>query len=550
MKQSHDNGRDVSQTASSTSSPPKDRLSLLVLLSFASFFLYSLIVWYLTSRVDRQSLPDIDHLKSYQSYVTQPVFVHIIRCHETSAHRALSTAPLVRRLSERALPIIREWNVTVRYSDETALCNVTDEAMNVAAVSSWHYESAVDALPPLHFFIISGGVVVGRGSRWVMGTADAGWFRCHVECDTDDAFHKLELLLVDLAAMLHVDKDAADEIVVKPNAQVHFSFTLLTAQYESAQYINASTSQSHVDSWDITTIEDIITTLIARLSAVVPISWDLQVVGFAELASKAVRVSFADSEAYVISESDLSNFVGNTLWNVKSPLITNMTVMEFVFYKPPTSRRPLLIGYPIDGDAIGFIVPSWGAVVIDNQDNDDATVVMQHWIMQIRRMFKLSDQLHTLTDDNTHHNRGNTNSDDAYILIATEENILSDWEMSLLNARYVIANVRHSIETLSALYGLVDEVTQMPVTKDIASVATSAIDDVQTAITHCRYGQWTLAAQPARSARTAVDFAFYHPDMLPALYFSDEHTYAVYAPFFLPILLPVAYAAIRRIRSR
>lgn len=32
---------------------------------------------------------------------------------------------------------------------------------------------------------------------------------------------------------------------------------------------------------------------------------------------------------------------------------------------------------------------------------------------------------------------------------------------------------------------------------------------------------------------------FFDPNMLPQLYFPDEHKYAIYVPMFLPILVPI-----------
>jgi GPI-anchor transamidase subunit S len=43
--------------------------------------------------------------------------------------------------------------------------------------------------------------------------------------------------------------------------------------------------------------------------------------------------------------------------------------------------------------------------------------------------------------------------------------------------------------------------------------------------------------------------AFFSPGMLALLYFPAEHTYAVYAPLFAPISLPLLVALVREIKD-
>ena len=43
---------------------------------------------------------------------------------------------------------------------------------------------------------------------------------------------------------------------------------------------------------------------------------------------------------------------------------------------------------------------------------------------------------------------------------------------------------------------------------------------------------------------------FFDPNMLPQLYFPDEHKYAIYVPMFLPILVPILTGIYGEFRER
>jgi phosphatidylinositol glycan class S len=43
--------------------------------------------------------------------------------------------------------------------------------------------------------------------------------------------------------------------------------------------------------------------------------------------------------------------------------------------------------------------------------------------------------------------------------------------------------------------------------------------------------------------------AFFDPSMTSLLYFPEEHIYAVYAPLFFPIAVPVVISVIKEIKS-
>jgi phosphatidylinositol glycan class S len=55
-------------------------------------------------------------------------------------------------------------------------------------------------------------------------------------------------------------------------------------------------------------------------------------------------------------------------------------------------------------------------------------------------------------------------------------------------------------------------------------------------------GNSTRAVIEVRAADTASNRALSDPSLLGLLYFPDEHLYAVYSPFFAPVLIPILAA--------
>lgn len=83
---------------------------------------------------------------------------------------------------------------------------------------------------------------------------------------------------------------------------------------------------------------------------------------FADLSPE---ILFDESEGvYYVMTSALTHFVGNTRWNVVSPLASSS--IELVTFIPPAHARPLYVKQ-VDGKySNSFMIPRWGGVVIFN----------------------------------------------------------------------------------------------------------------------------------------------------------------------------------------
>jgi len=52
----------------------------------------------------------------------------------------------------------------------------------------------------------------------------------------------------------------------------------------------------------------------------------------------------------------------------------------------------------------------------------------------------------------------------------------------------------------------------------------------------------------SRNARALAEDAFFHPSLVSISYSSNEHYFAIYMPFFVPVLLHVLLAAIKELK--
>lgn len=124
---------------------------------------------------------------------------------------------------------------------------------------------------------------------------------------------------------------------------------------------------------------------------------------------------------------------------------------------------------------------------------------------------------------------------------------VSAWELDLLSSRLIQLNLAESLSVLRRLYELIASVPHMPVSEEIAQIVADSIRARDTCIAHLAARRWSDAGRASHAAAQLAHRAFFHPDMLPALYFPDEHLYAVYLPLFLPITLPMIAALMKAI---
>ena len=127
---------------------------------------------------------------------------------------------------------------------------------------------------------------------------------------------------------------------------------------------------------------------------------------------------------------------------------------------------------------------------------------------------------------------------------------VSKWELDLFASRVVRLNLAESRSVLASLYALLEAVPHMPVSREIQGLVERTLASRLECQRLLALGDWQAAGRASQDAVRTAQQAFFHPDMLPALYFPDEHLYAVYLPLFLPITVPLLVALLKMIANK
>ncbi|CAN1131120.1 GPI transamidase component PIG-S [Linum perenne] len=94
----------------------------------------------------------------------------------------------------------------------------------------------------------------------------------------------------------------------------------------------------------------------------------------------------------------------------------------------------------------------------------------------------------------------------------------------------------------------VQSLPRMIIKDEIGKQVAFSLEAAKLARSNASAGLYDASAVSAREARSLAEDAFFHPSIMSVSYFSFEHCFAVYSPFFLPVLLHVLLAAVREWR--
>ena len=127
---------------------------------------------------------------------------------------------------------------------------------------------------------------------------------------------------------------------------------------------------------------------------------------------------------------------------------------------------------------------------------------------------------------------------------------ISDWEYARLIRSRALENMRSAVSTLQSLSNLVNSLPNMVVLDHIATLVASTLSHLEHAKHSFEQQDFEAATRSARHAIVAAESAFFDPTMVSRLYFPDEHKFAVYMPFFVPVTVPLVSALVALIRNR
>ncbi|KAJ9169773.1 hypothetical protein P3X46_017927 [Hevea brasiliensis] len=331
---------------------------------------------------------------------------------------------------------------------------------------------------------------------------------------------------------------------VGADGRVVLSFNLLNANPRDWIY-----------DWDFQTIDEtLLAPVIEALGPIANISVESQVLYHTPKSS----FSSWDEKlgSYIFSVNDLPFFVNSNEWHLDTSIAAGgrSKILQFVVFVPSAKECPLLLQLPNGQISAtnGFISPMWGGIMVWNPSTclkvsedklprrhmistQDLNKVFEVFMGQFRQLFGLK-------------------SESIYVGAYGEYNLLTsergftEWELDVLSRQHTCFNVHSSATTLGSLSRLVQSLPRMIIMDEIGKQVKFSLESAKLAQINSTIGFYDASAVSSRQARSLAEDAFFHPSIMSVSYYSFEHCFAVYSPFFLPVAMHVLLAALREWR--
>ncbi|KAM1122277.1 hypothetical protein TB2_003727 [Malus domestica] len=331
---------------------------------------------------------------------------------------------------------------------------------------------------------------------------------------------------------------------VGADGMVVLSFNLLNADPRDWVY-----------DWDFQTVDKtLLAPIIEAMKPVANISVESQVLYHTPKSS----LSYWDDkwESYIFSTKDLPFFVNSNEWHLDTSIAAGgrSKMLHFVVYIPSEKECPLLLQLP-DGEISktnSFISPMWGGVIVlnpqscqkDSESNHPAKHTISH--QDLQKVFEVFmgqfRQLFGFKSDDVYIGASGTSS-----LLASERGFTL-WELDVLSRMHTSFNLHSCATTLGSLSRLVQSLPRMIIKDEIGKQVKYSLEAAKLAQTNASRGVYDASAVSSRQARSLAEDAFFHPSIMSVSYYSFEHCFAVYSPFFLPVSIHVLLAALREWR--
>ncbi|GAB4830238.1 hypothetical protein Ancab_019879 [Ancistrocladus abbreviatus] len=331
---------------------------------------------------------------------------------------------------------------------------------------------------------------------------------------------------------------------VGADGRIVLSFSLLNADPRDWIY-----------DWDFQRVDEtLLAPIIKALEPIANISVESQILYH---TPKSFSSGWDDERSsYVFSTKDLPFFVNSNEWHLDTSIAAGgrSKVLHTVIYIPSAKECPLLLQLPTGeiSKTNGFISPMWGGVIVWNPTSCSRTSGSKH---PVRHTISFQDlqkiievfmgqlrQLFGLKSENVYDGvLGRVN------LLASERGF-TEWELDVLSRQHTCFNLLSCVTTLSSLSKLVQSLPRMIIMDEIGKQVEFSLQAANLAQSNASLGIYETSAVSSREARSLAEDAFFHPSIMSVSYYSFEHCFAVYSPFFLPVSLHVLLAALREWR--
>lgn len=306
--------------------------------------------------------------------------------------------------------------------------------------------------------------------------------------------------------------------------------------------------------WNFQEMEEILLAPIIRtLAPLANISIESQVLYHTPKSSFAYWDN--EKESYIFSTKDLPFFVNSNEWHLDTSIAAGgrSKILQFVVYVPSANECPLLLQLPNGEISMtnGFISPMWGSVIVWNPPHctrdsgsfhprnkippEDLEKVFEVFLGQLRQLFGL--------------NSGSLYRDasSTFTLLSTGKGF-TEWELDFLSRQHTCYNLIQCGTTLGSLSRLVQSLPRMIIKDEIGKQVKFSLEAAKLARGNASHGISDASAVSSREARILAEDAFFHPSMMSVSYYSFEHCFAVYSPFFLPVSMHIILAVLREFR--
>ncbi|XP_057781038.1 uncharacterized protein LOC130999517 isoform X1 [Salvia miltiorrhiza] len=328
---------------------------------------------------------------------------------------------------------------------------------------------------------------------------------------------------------------------VGADGKIVLSFNLLNADPHDWTY-----------DWEFQEIDDnLLAPILESLKPLADISVESQVLYHTPKSS----FSYWDEKlgSYIFTTKDLPFFVNSNEWHLDTSVAAGgrSKILHLVVYVPSATECPLLLQLPNGkiSKSNGFISPMWGSVVVWNPaaclngskmetlvrhkiSSEDLRKIFEVFIGQLRQLFGLK-------------SKGTFRDASGTIRLLTSESGFTEWELDVLSRQHTCFNLIQCTTTLGSLSRLVQSLPRMIIKEEIGEQVRYSLEAAKLALSNVSDGIYDSSAVSSRRARSFAEDAFYHPSMMSVSYYSFEHCFAVYSPFFLPVSLHVLLAALR-----
>ncbi|KAI3809761.1 hypothetical protein L1987_19361 [Smallanthus sonchifolius] len=263
-----------------------------------------------------------------------------------------------------------------------------------------------------------------------------------------------------------------------------------------------------------------------------------------------------EQESHIFSTKDLPFFVNSNEWHLDTSIAAGgrSKILQFVVYVPPANECPLRLQL-LNGEISvtnGFISPTWGGVVVFNPpsclENANSRHPLRRKIspQELNQIFEVFmgqlRQLFGLRSTGFYQGASGTS-----ILLASERGF-TEWELDALARQHACYNLQQCGTTLGSLSRLVQSLPRMIIKDEIGKQVKFSLEAAKLAQNNASQGIYDASAVSSRHARSLAEDAFFHPSVMSISYYSFEHMFAVYSPFFLPLSLHVILAVAREIK--